>query len=815
MTNIAKKLAFTQNAVQPAKSTLDRIQGSFSYIFPFRSFLSLRMLVEDWTGPQAMPASIFISKEIARLLENAPEFKSNNLSLNTARTHQDLLDLLMSGLFASQERNYERLAALCPYSTAKIYSTPLFDDVRLKKIEQSKLARLKTIMVYSQIFRSIFGFEVACKFPAFTVSGEQPLTGKKGYFQIDIDNRYCWVERIAGPAHITPEQKARILNSLDNIDVWMDILPPQNFALHGFFMMRISDVTEHAAISAIRRILIARNALLEQKNFLRLQELVNQLLERDNLKIAISSFVSRGDKQEVIRYSGIDGHEKCDDIYRESVRFEFSDFDESLYCKASRVEGSIVIPDMQTYPTATGIDQRLKDKRVRTVVITGLRHDGEVIGFFDIVAMEPDQLSYLTIEALTELQPIFAIAVKQIIEDVQNNVQSIIRTQCTAIHPTVEWRFHQAAMNSLRRSHEVDNHLHDHGLDHEDDHHHNHHAETVVDLTMEPIVFNDVYPLYGISDIRSSSTLRNQSIQRDLLRQLDLAHKVLELALHDFEMPFLREILFRLNRSYQRISDGLTVGEELSVFQFLHQDVETSFDTLAELNPQVREAIALYRSSLSQELGMIYESRRDYEESVTLLNTKICTLLDAEHAEAQNMFPHYFEKQSTDGVDHSIYVGQSLVSGRKFAPLHLYNLRLWQLQLLCKTSLLAHRIQNQLKVPLQLAHLVAVQGHPISIRFDYDEKQFGVEGAYNIRYEILKKRIDKAVVKSTGERLTQPDYIAIVYSQDVERIDYIKYIDFLIAEGYLRGEPEDLVLGDLQGIHGLRALRIAVNLDSV
>ena len=52
-----------------------------------------------------------------------------------------------------------------------------------------------------------------------------------------------------------------------------------------------------------------------------------------------------------------------------------------------------------------------------------------------------------------------------------------------------------------------------------------------------------------------------------------------------------------------------------------------------------------------------------------------------------------------------------------------------------------------LPVPLQTTHLVLVQHAPLSIRFRFDEKRFDVDGAYNVRYEIVKKRIDKAVVR--------------------------------------------------------------------
>jgi hypothetical protein len=85
---------------------------------------------------------------------------------------------------------------------------------------------------------------------------------------------------------------------------------------------------------------------------------------------------------------------------------------------------------------------------------------------------------------------------------------------------------------------------------------------------------------------------------------------------------------------------------------------------------------------------------------------------------------------------------------------------------------------------------------------------------YDIRYEIVKKRIDKAVVQGTTERVTQPGQIAIVYSQPGEALEYWAYIEYLQSLGYLTGNVENLELGELQGMQGLRALRVKVDLDN-
>jgi hypothetical protein len=88
-----------------------------------------------------------------------------------------------------------------------------------------------------------------------------------------------------------------------------------------------------------------------------------------------------------------------------------------------------------------------------------------------------------------------------------------------------------------------------------------------------------------------------------------------------------------------------------------------------------------------------------------------------------------------------------------------------------------------------------------------------VEGAYNIRYQIIKKRIDKVCIKGTNERLTQVGKIAIIYFNSKDADEYIKYIQYLQEQDTLLNDLEELELEELQGVRGLKALRVGVNME--
>jgi hypothetical protein len=156
-----------------------------------------------------------------------------------------------------------------------------------------------------------------------------------------------------------------------------------------------------------------------------------------------------------------------------------------------------------------------------------------------------------------------------------------------------------------------------------------------------------------------------------------------------------------------------------------------------------------------------------------------------------------------------MYIGQSLINNKVYDDLYLYNLRLWQLQTMYELENLAFSSRQNMQHDLRVASLILVHSNPMAIRFRMDEKQFDVDGAYNIRYEIIKKRIDKAHIKGTDERLTSPGKIAIVYSQDKDALEYEKYINYLQSKNQL-GKIEYISLEDLQGVSGLKALRVEV-----
>jgi hypothetical protein len=120
---------------------------------------------------------------------------------------------------------------------------------------------------------------------------------------------------------------------------------------------------------------------------------------------------------------------------------------------------------------------------------------------------------------------------------------------------------------------------------------------------------------------------------------------------------------------------------------------------------------------------------------------------------------------------------------------------------------LEHHTLNQHCYELDVTSLILVFSSPL--QFVLEWMFFDVDGTYNARYEVVKKRIDKANIKGTKERITQK--ITIVYSHNYEETEYLKYIKFLQFKGILEPTIEQFDVEELQGVSGLKAIRIKVS----
>ncbi|MBT8178095.1 MAG: GAF domain-containing protein, partial [Eudoraea sp.] len=254
----------------------------------------------------------------------------------------------------------------------------------------------------------------------------------------------------------------------------------------------------------------------------------------------------------------------------------------------------------------------------------------------------------------------------------------------------------------------------------------------------------------------------------------------------------------------------LHTNSEQALFNFVKDEVLPVFNYLRDRDEEVGQMIRIYEGMIDGHTNTYYDHRKNYDESVMQINQELAEVLDQKQLGAQKMFPHYFERYKTDGVEHNMYIGESIAGDQQFDKLFLNNLRLWQLQTMVDMENRYYNLKAELPVRLDVASLILVYNTSLSIRFRMDEKRFDVDGTYNARYEIIKKRIDKSYIKGTNERVTQSGKMVVIYSQKEDELEYLRYIRFLKSKGYFTNNIEIVELEGLQGVTGLKAIRAEI-----
>ncbi|MGI9628528.1 MAG: GAF domain-containing protein, partial [Longimicrobiales bacterium] len=557
---------------------------------------------------------------------------------------------------------------------------------------------------------------------------------------------------------------------------------PEHFELKGFGVILATDVTAREVVSRLKNDLIEKDALATPDRVDLVQTRIRNLIRSAEATVGFIAFDESAEIDNMQRARAVGRSLLLDSGTAPACKMK----GQSTYAEALARHEPVVLQDISGDNIKSGYEAHLAGLGFKSFVLCPLVMDDRMVGLMEIGSPTARDLNAFSAMLLLDVAPLFTVAIQRTVEERSDRTEAVIKKRYTSIHPSVEWRFKRAALDLIEAEASGD------------------------ELDLPEIVFDQVFPLYGLSDIRGSSSRRNRAIQADLVRQLELALATVQAGAVAKPLMVLDEMAHKIRGYIASAHDGSGGDDEQTALDFLSREVEPLLDHVAKVSDGARARVEAYRESLDPKLGVVYDRRRAFEDSVAHINGLVSRLIDEDNEVAQSTVPHLFERFKTDGVDYNLYVGESISETGKFHPLLLKELRLRQLALHCRIEWESRAQLPSLEIPMELTHLVLVQDIPLSIRFRTDEKRFDVDGAYNIRYEIVKKRIDKATIRGSGERLTQPGMLAIVYSQFHEAQEYRRYLKYLADVGYLEEGVEDLEIEDLQGVYGLKALRAKV-----
>jgi hypothetical protein len=565
-----------------------------------------------------------------------------------------------------------------------------------------------------------------------------------------------------------------LLNSYDNIALWREKFPPQSWLLKGFTIMSLFDATVENAVSILKEKLLSIQADgLEQS----IGNIFQSIFRIPHIQIGLTVF----DQEE--------GTLSTDNLGRRMRSFILQEdnniFPADVLCNNAyrcllKNKGYFAVANTAEYLAANPgslMATRLLSQNVNSFILAPIVKNQQLFGVLEVVSEMPKALNSINANKLDIVMPYLTDNIERLAAEWHNQVQAVIQDRYTAIHRSVYWKFRAEAKTLIAALQEGKQ------------------------APPSEILFPDVYPLYGQIDIKGSSDARNDSIRQDLKKQLHALSLLLETLP---EAGFAAEQQ-QLQEHSRELAFPLRADTEQLLNNYLDHHIHVRlkpFAGHAEVDKYFREA--------DKERGAFHAHRRKYEQTISEINANLAAVIDRRQTSAQGIFPHYYERFKTDGVEHNLYIGPSIAPRESFDLEKLQAIRLWQLEVLCEMDA-AHRcIKAVLPIQLDVTALVLVYHATIAIRFRMDEKRFDVDGSYNARFEIVKKRIDKAHVKDSIERIVQAGAVTIVYSSLAEEEEYLRYVRILQARGKLGSRVERLDVEDLQGVSGLKALRIKI-----
>ncbi|WP_299556893.1 GAF domain-containing protein [Seonamhaeicola sp.] len=753
------------------------------------SFNKLLKYYEDSAGSE----DEFIATRAKRVLEIAeayPELREGFTAIQTLKDRKQEIGIILQDSFSPVLTKNEIKTASVPFHNLIFNKSERFKNI-IKTAGEGFELQIKNmpedyryIIACTIILNFCYGYNLSFKRPFYYEIPD--ANGIMRYYKIMYNADFCEIVPTKDAPKITQEDYEELLDNFENLELWKEKFPPNSYMFKGFVISNIFDVTDDQSISNIKSTLIGEDKQRKDETFMEgFYEIFRSLLGINDIKVGFSIYNQEENTFEHVYETGVSSfllgdHEKedcckalCDwshnRLIKEHKYFSISDVDK-VYKKTGGK-----VPQIKA----------LYEQGIKSAIFAPIANDEGLMGILEIVSNRPKVLNSINANKLVDVMPYIVSAVERSKAEEENLIEAVIQKECTSIHPSVHWRFAKEAKEFIKDE------------------------MNGKEARFRKIAFDGVYPLYGQIDIKGSSEARNKATKQDLTLQLNAVKNVFKKALEIEPLPIYEQFIYQVKNYLKGLKDHFQVDSEQQISEFFKQEVDPIFQHLSKVDG-LGELIESYHNSIDDKVEVLYKHRKDYDETIATINQEMASLLDKKQEDAQGMYPHFFERFKTDGVEHNMYIGESITKEDSFNLLYLYNLRLWQLQVMCEMENAYYQMQSGFPISLDVASMILVFNQPLSISFRMDEKQFDVDGTYNARYEIVKKRVDKAFIKGTNERVTQKGKISIVYSQKQDEIEYMRYIKFLQDKNYLDDDVEIVELQDLQAVTGLKAIRVSV-----
>lgn len=732
------------------------------------------------------------AKAILKEVADIPEFRTGIKDFSLLQKHRATIQNLLSDLFPTALTNNEIKAVTIPFQNFTFNYSARFRQI-LTDAGVSFDASFRDfdnnhfyIMSCCLILNNQYGQSIDLSTPIFYDIPDS--NGIIKHYRVTYNADFIEIIPGENVPKLTSEDIKLLIDNYNNIDLWKEKFPEGSYNLIGFAIVQLFDATVESAVSILKSDLLKSDN--EKENFNdSFENIFRSIYKIPDLRIGFSIY---NDVEKKLFSTPYDVYDVPSYIlskkYDENINDYENEFYTCFYDSVIRYKKVFAVSDVTEFNECNEnklFASHLLKQDIHSFILAPIVKRGQLLGIVELVSSEKNALNSLNANKLKLVLPYLVDTIDRYNIDFKNQMDAVIQKEYTSIHNSVYWKFRNEAQKYLQSS------------------------VSSKYYNFKEISFKEVYPLFGEIDIKGSSEHRNNTVKKDLSNQLNALLKIISELKTDSNFNLLEQREFELKSLIEKIDEPLQADSEQQIQVYIENELHPIIKN-SKLEGKKSELLDDYLMTIDSKNGMFYQERKKFDESITLINKKLSEILDEKQLEAQKIFPHYYERFKTDGIEHNLYIGASIEPSKQYDDIYLNNLRLWQLQTLCEMELEHHKLKKELPYNLEVTSLILVFSSPITIRFRMDEKRFDVDGSYNARYEVVKKRIDKALIKNSEERITEKEKITIVYSHKAEKVEYLKYIKYLQHKKLLEETVEEFEVEELQGVSGLRGIRVKV-----
>lgn len=757
---------------------------------PFQVYISFKKyldVLEHIRYNDRLEYRVNYAESLIEKTKNFKELKEGFQDISLLEKNGDLIRLLLADLFPTGLTNNEIKAASIPLSNITFNYTERFTgilkdagkdfEIELRNINDNEFY----VFCCCLILQSYFKKDIKSTIPFY-----YDIPNKQGimkHYKITVNSDFT---------EIFPTEEAKIpsddildmlLENLDDFKLWKKYFPSQSWILKGFTIISLVDCTSEVALSDLKSSMIEIDPedLNPNEN---LTEIFKSYFDVAELNFGLMTFNKKEQKLDKLPiYESV--------LTNHILDFWINTFDEetriNTFNNLSHNSKPIVVSNVNK------LDENvrqlpsfniLKDNNVNSFMVIPIMKDNDLLAIMEFTSPIAGSFNGLKLKKMEFFSDMILFSLSRFYFEKNYQIEAIIQREYTSIHDSVVWKFRNEAEKYFTAS--LGKKIY----------------------TLKQISFKNLTPLFGVSDIRSSSEKRFNLMLQDLNQQIDWLIGILTLTNSDSEKFTLALDVFE-----NELNNEIKADTEQRFQRLLREEIHPFLQAKLEMRSsrEVKTKIKEYFLQVLPQTDLFYNHRKKLDDSITLLNRKLADMLDENQVKAQQIFPHYYERFKSDGVEHNLYIGHNIAPELPYTSKVVHKLRYWQLKTICRMELEFQSFKQDLPISLDIASLIFVYNEKIDIRFRMDEKRFDVDGAYNSYYEIIKKRLDKAHVKDSSERITAPGKITIVYFGMENQKEYLEYVTKLQKKGILEHDVEFLKVEDLQGITGLLALRVSIS----